>query len=704
MARTWVAVGFAGVLLLGSALRMPDGVVSPAASLSSVAPWQEAEIPEPHHEHLRDVTFFVQPWLVFYRAELREGRLPFWNPHQMAGTPFWSNGQSAPLFPLHLLFAALPLQLGLAILPWLRLLLAGLGAHLLARELGLSHRGALLAAIVYPFSGMFTSFLLFPLANSLALVPWVLLAVERLAGGRSGWALLGLAAGVQLVAGHPETVAMTALLSALYLLVRRPPLRTWPHFAGGWLVAAALAAAAILPFFFTMLESAKWLESSPATRPGLGLVFDLPWRAVLPGIFGHPADGTWWGPFNYEATAVYAGLLALPLAFAGLLARRREAPWKALAAVGLFAFAAAYHLPGIFHLLAALPVFQKALFHYFLFGVELALALFAGAGLDAWLGGERRTLAWGTALYAGLLGLVWLRFGGAWAEEGLTETQIAWTAGALVLAGLIFASLRLEPARRRALWGLVPMLFALDLVLAHGKSLPALSFDHFYPRGEAVEFLARNPGRIAAADSVFRPNAATVYRVDDVRGEDPLKLERWARVDAELSGERSLFFEPLRHWDSPWLDRLGVRWVLTEPGRGPIEKDWRLAHRSAEAWIWRRPNAQPLVRWRDVSAAPPAEIHARQPGYWEIYWRELKAPELLVFAETWDTGWRAEIDGRRLEVERVEGLMMGVELEPGEGWLTLRYRPRGFRVGSLLSLLAAAVIAMELLRRRTSRG
>ena len=36
---------------------------------------------------------------------------------------------------------------------------------------------------------------------------------------------------------------MTALLAALYLLVRRAPLRRWPHFAGGWLVAAALSAA-----------------------------------------------------------------------------------------------------------------------------------------------------------------------------------------------------------------------------------------------------------------------------------------------------------------------------------------------------------------------------------------------------------------------------------------------------------------------------
>ena len=43
-----------------------------------------------------------------------------------------------------------------------------------------------------------------------------------------------------------------------------------------------------------------------------------PLRLVLPDLFGNPADGTWWGPFNYNATAVFAGVLALPLAWMGL--------------------------------------------------------------------------------------------------------------------------------------------------------------------------------------------------------------------------------------------------------------------------------------------------------------------------------------------------------------------------------------------------
>ena len=39
----------------------------------------------------------------FLSAALHAGDWPFWNPYQGAGTPYWGNGSSAPLFPLHLL-------------------------------------------------------------------------------------------------------------------------------------------------------------------------------------------------------------------------------------------------------------------------------------------------------------------------------------------------------------------------------------------------------------------------------------------------------------------------------------------------------------------------------------------------------------------------------------------------------------------------
>lgn len=695
LALVWLGLGLAASALLWPALRLSDGIPSPAASLAAVPPWQDPAAPAATHDHLRDVTFFVQPWLVWARSELRAGRLPLWNPHQLAGSPFWSNGQAAPLFPLHLLFDLLPLQLGFMLLPWLRLMLGGLGSFLLARELGLSGRAASVAAVIYPLCGMSTSFLLFPLANSLCLVPWVLLAVERLAAGRSGWGLLGILAGAQLLSGHPETVAFTAVLSAIYLLVRGAKLSAWGHLGIGWGIGGMVAAVALLPFLFTLLESSKWLEAGPTGPPPLRVVFDLQLRVVLPELFGHPARDTWWGPFNYDATAVYAGALCLPLAIAGLWRARREAAWRGVAAVGLFSFLAAYQLPGIYHLLAALPVLHKALFHYFLLGVELALALLAAAGFEEWLAGRRRGLAIGGGIYLGLLGLVWWRFAPGWSERGLLTTELVWTMGGIAA----FLALWLK----RAPWPWVPAVFVLDLLLAHTASVPGLAMSRFYPRGEAIEFLAQQAGRVAGLDHALRPNAAMVYGLDDARGEDPLKLERYERISQELTGERDLFFEPIRRWDSPWLDQLGVRWVLAGPEQEAPDPSWQLAHRSAEARIYERLTALPRVRWHGELGENLPSVEQHLPGRWEVRWQH-EREGLLVIAEAWDAGWRATIDGRPVSIERVDGFFLGVRAGPGAERLELRYLPRGFLIGVAVSLLGLGAITAEMIGRRRRRG
>ena len=246
----WGALAIAGMALLAPALSIPTGIPSPAATLAAVPPWQGTGDPAEGNPILRDVTFQIQPWQIFARREMRAGRLPLWNPHQFSGAPFWSNGQSAPLFPLHLLFDALPLQLGFVLLPWLRLLIAGCGAWVLGRELGLSRPAALLTALTFSLSGMMVSFLLFPMGNALALVPWVLWAVEK-----ERVFLLALLAGLQLLGGHPETSAHTALLSAIYLLVRGASLASWGRFALGWIGAALIAAVQILPLALLLPEN-----------------------------------------------------------------------------------------------------------------------------------------------------------------------------------------------------------------------------------------------------------------------------------------------------------------------------------------------------------------------------------------------------------------------------------------------------------------
>jgi hypothetical protein len=707
----WGALAIAGMALLAPALAIPDGIPSPAATLAAVPPWQGTGDPAEGNPVLRDVTFQIQPWQLFARRELRAGHLPLWNPHQFSGAPFWSNGQSAPLFPLHLLFTALPLQLGFVLLPWLRLVIAGCGAWVLGRELGLSRPAALLTALMFSLSGMVVSFLLFPMGNALALVPWVLWSVETLAYGRSrtgtdshghgavrgrpwlsvfvrGSWLLALTTGLQLLGGHPETCAHTALLATIYLLVRGASGSTWLRFAAGWIGGALIAAVQILPFVLLLPETSKWAAAGGGSPP-LGLLLQQPLRLVLPQLYGHPAEGTWTGPFNYSATAVYVGALALPLAAAGLV-RVKDRRWLAIAAVVAFSFLAAYHMPGVRDVLGALPVLGKAAHHRLIFGIELGLALLAGAGCDRWLEGRGKGIAAGAALVGVLLGAAWLT---------VPNPQLGWTVGVAAVALLLVASLKWPRERRWAWLPLLPVVAIIDLLLAHGGILRAIPLDRLYPETGAIRFLQGQEGRVAGIDQALRPNAALVHGLFDPRGDDPVKLERYEAVYRSFAPGDPVFFEPIQRWDDPWLDRLGVRWVVAGPQEARPE--WRLAYEGSDARVYERPGALPLVRWTQGGGALVDEGMTR-PGFWKISWWT-PARSTLVVAETWDRGWSASAGGKPVPVVPVDGALMGIELGPGAGSLELRYRPAGLVVGAWLSALGLAGLAAMYRRRDDPR-
>jgi hypothetical protein len=53
-----------------------------------------------------------------------------------------------------------------------------------------------------------------------------------------------------------------------------------------------------------------------------------------------------------------------------------------------------------------------------------------------------------------------------------------------------------------------------------------------------------------------------------------------------------------------------------------------------------------------------------------------ESPSLLVLREMWDAGWKAEVNGRAVPVQRVNGLLRGVAVPAGESQVRFAYRPR----------------------------
>jgi hypothetical protein len=83
------------------------------------------------------------------------------------------------------------------------------------------------------------------------------------------------------------------------------------------------------------------------------------------------------------------------------------------------------------------------------------------------------------------------------------------------------------------------------------------------------------------------------------------------------------------------------------------------------------------------------------------------SPSLAVFVEQFDSGWRAEVDGKSTPIERANLLVRAVALPAGSHRIELRYHTPGLRVAFLLSLmglLGLAAIEDVSRRRASNRG
>ncbi|MDX2170518.1 MAG: hypothetical protein SF182_25825 [Deltaproteobacteria bacterium] len=167
---------------------------------------------------------YYSPTLRYGFGQLREGKFPFWNPHQHAGSPFFATGQHELLYPLNLPYLVLPIGLAEKVGALLHLALALLGAALLAATLGLSWPAPIVTGGVFAFAPAVSGLVFLP--HHLYAMPWLpvsLALVHRLCAQpeRLRWpVLLGLCGAAQFLGGYPMYVVLTAYAAAAYAVVR----------------------------------------------------------------------------------------------------------------------------------------------------------------------------------------------------------------------------------------------------------------------------------------------------------------------------------------------------------------------------------------------------------------------------------------------------------------------------------------------------
>ena len=534
-----------------------------------------------------DVVYYF-PLRVLVGRDLRAGRRPTWNPYEQCGMPLLADPQAAPLFPPTWLFAAVPEKLAYSLNIFLAFAVAGVGAYVYLRKIGLAPAAATFGATVFQYSGFMVGhrvhLSMICTAGTLGLGLW---AIETLRD-RPGKSLLALPWIVfwALSAGHYPTFVNLMIVWGVYLLVRGRPV--------GRALAVAGASVGIALLLAAPHVEAAWRLLGVATRQRVGYVTAgensfLPTNVVLaffPFLMGCRtqsffAPHRWWGAWHLCETLGYVGLATLALAAGSvwrLWRRRTGRAWSpmvklwTLLGAGASVWMLGYYVPPLFWLMHKLPIVSiiRAPARMVLV-LELALATLAAVAVQALTtdrahaGALARTvrrwavaylpacMAVSLALMAAVTAVLQGWYPGGFGQPFVGGPSDVWASlhplnpavwvPVVVLAGSAVALvLFLRAPRRRALILLVVLVCDL-LVLTRHVDVPGRPADAIDPTASTTADLVKadaggEPFRVlhltgdyfVQPTEALAPKASAVFGVENLAGYGPFQTPEHAHL------------------------------------------------------------------------------------------------------------------------------------------------------------------------------
>lgn len=329
-----------------------------------------------------DIIGQIYPWRHFSISELKQGRIPFWNPYSFSGTPHLANYQSA-VFSIYNLIFFLPIKFITAwgFLVVLQPLLAGLFTYFYTRSVGISKKGSVQSSIAFMFCGFLVTWMGYStLGFAILPLPLALFLVEKFFKSRKliFAALLSFTIPLSFFSGHFQT-SLYFLLAVVFYIIFLALFKKKQYIYSLWFILCGLMLCAI-----QILPSIEFYSLS--VRSALFQKFEaIPWMylpsLIAPDYYGNPVTrNDWFG--HYAEWNGYAGAVGLLLAcFAISLWRNKHVLFFLI--LSLLACLLAFDTP-LLSLLVSLkvPVLSTSAASRIIVLFSFAIAVLSGFGFD----------------------------------------------------------------------------------------------------------------------------------------------------------------------------------------------------------------------------------------------------------------------------------------------------------------------------------
>ena len=656
-----------------------------------------------------DILLYFLPAEEFVQSSLKSGRFPLWNPYVLCGQPFVGNPQSWVFYPTTALLYFLTASKALALNSGIHLVIAGWGIFTLFRKMGLDRISSLLGATLYAGSGFILARLQFPtMVMSYAWAPWLITLGYSLIDKPSARriSLFAIVTALEILSGHTQIAYMSFgllfILSAVRVIKSEGTLSNKRRSAGavliGFVLGISLSAIQLLPIFQLIGLSTRekltyWQANRFILHPADLLNFINPLHAGTPTHGNFAGEGNFWEPY------VYLGVLSI--------------------------------------LLAGIAIFSKSTRHQVRLWSIICLTSLA--------------LAMGK-----FTPLFWLAFRivpGVSAFHDPARFTFLTTFGLCVLSAIAlhnFGSKGMSSRRR----GIIATICLCDLVLYNGRVTPTLSESElaYRPRimqqtptrGEGRVFTVHresvwdkylnytdygplSPRYVHELTDTLSPNIGMRYGVEEGSGYEPVPLRAITEVDSlvrtgfERHSLSLINLLGLFNTDSillPQNSRYVYSGLTPEHARGLATLD--VDNNRPRAWFVRTSrridgssrvlnalsdpnfdlseeaiisgsNGLPIASPKNIDGH--VQLISQSRTEWKYFVSQLKSDAFLVWSNSFYPGWRADIDGRDVLIERANHAFCGLVVPAGSQVVTFKYLPSTFRVGEFISLMTALILA-----------
>jgi len=370
------------------------------------------------------------------------------------------------------------------------------------------------------------------------------------------------------------------------------------------------------------------------------------------------------------------GFLVLTLAMTSVAVARRQRETFIFIALAIFCGGVGMNIPPFVHIVHSLPLFDLAINERMIFAADFCLAILAALAIEAF--------------------------------PMLMQYS---------LVGLIVA----------------------ERIMEVGSIYPSLPQRAFYPQVPALAAIPRSaePFRVAATQSLFVPDAAAFYGLEDARGYSAMTNTRLATTYPLWSVDQPVSFNRIDDATKPFLSFLNIRYLLT-PLDAEIPPGWKLVTQDREAMLIENTNVLPRAfippvisyrpngdrvlaemlaaddfrkrAWIELREHPAQNIvngsgrvitHRAKLGF-ELDATMQQAGWIVISQTAWD-GWRASVDGNPVTISYANHAFLGVHVPAGHHRVRLIYLPAAFTRGREITsatLALLAISALVLMRRR----